>query len=91
VATEARTGLRRETLLRQVPDFRLYWKPGGKGDVANKAIKSAFGWDKTFDNRIDQLIEWGKLTLVVNAPATEKPKQKSVSEQMDEAKGRGRF
>jgi hypothetical protein len=62
-AIAAKTGISVDSLLRQVPEFRLYWLPGGKGSSRKDAVKRACDWDQAFSNRIDLLIEWGKITV----------------------------
>lgn len=67
-AISTKTGIPTNVLLRQVPEFRLFWLPGGKGADRKEAVKRACDWDQAFSNRIDQLIEWGKLTVVADLP-----------------------
>lgn len=70
-AIESKTGINREILLRQVPEFRLYWLPGGGGNQRSNIVKRACDWDTTFSNRVDQLVSWGKLTITIQAPSAD--------------------
>lgn len=69
-AIAEKTGVSQDALLRQVPEFRLYWLPGGKGASRKDAVKRSCDWDQSFSNRIDQLIEWGKLTVTLPSVAS---------------------
>lgn len=69
----------RQELLRHVPEFRLYWMPGGKGCVGPKAQKRPHGWDQAFSFRVDQLVEWGKIE--VGKPGSAVPDAPSRSAQ----------
>lgn len=63
VAISAKTDVPPDVLRRHVPEWRLYWLPGGTGYNRKDAIKTQYDWEKTYGNWIDAQISYGKIVL----------------------------
>jgi hypothetical protein len=69
-ALSAKTEIPVGVLRRYVPEFRIYWLPGGKGHERKDAAKRDCDWDSTFGNWIDSQVSYGKIVLTESNPGS---------------------